>query len=145
MPWIWKAESIYGSALDTDSSSCPRRFSSRNQPPVLIVQDAGWSPEPVWALWRREKYLIPVGYRTPSSQVIQPVALPGIICFSRYKGDDIDILFLNNTEILSTHNCSHALLFYTQPVRDRNCHMTSQNISIKSVTEKSLSFPILFH
>jgi hypothetical protein len=25
------------------------------QPPVPIVEDAGWVPEPVWMLWSREK------------------------------------------------------------------------------------------
>jgi hypothetical protein len=40
------------------------------QPPVPIGQEAGWSSEPVWTLWRREN-LPSAGNRTPT---IQPVA-----------------------------------------------------------------------
>jgi hypothetical protein len=36
---------------------------------LLIGQEAGWAPEPVWTLWR-EKPLTPARNRTP---VVQPV------------------------------------------------------------------------
>jgi hypothetical protein len=34
------------------------------QPPTPIGQEAVWSPEPAWALPRREQYLGPVGNHT---------------------------------------------------------------------------------
>jgi hypothetical protein len=36
-------------------------------------QEAGWAPEPVWTLWRRETSLVLAGTKTP---VVQPVARP---------------------------------------------------------------------
>jgi hypothetical protein len=39
--------------------------------PAPIGQEAGWSPEPVWMMYRREKPLAPAGIQT---QTIQPVA-----------------------------------------------------------------------
>jgi hypothetical protein len=39
-------------------------------PPVPIVQEAGWAPEPVWTQRLEEKFSAPVGDRTP---VVQPV------------------------------------------------------------------------
>jgi hypothetical protein len=35
--------------------------------PVTIKLEAGWAPEPVWALWRREKSLAPEGVNHFSS------------------------------------------------------------------------------
>jgi len=32
--------------------------------PVPIEQEAGWAPEPVWMLWRKEKILASAGNRT---------------------------------------------------------------------------------
>jgi hypothetical protein len=39
-------------------------------PPVPIVQEAGWAPEPVWTQKLEEKSFAPPGDRTP---VVQPV------------------------------------------------------------------------
>jgi hypothetical protein len=39
-------------------------------PPVTIVQEAGWAPEPVWTQRLEEKSFVPAGDRTP---VVQPV------------------------------------------------------------------------
>jgi hypothetical protein len=33
-------------------------------PPVPIVQEAGWAPEPVWTQRLEEKFFAPTGYRT---------------------------------------------------------------------------------
>jgi hypothetical protein len=38
--------------------------------PVLIAQEAGWTPEPVLTLWRREKSLAHAGNRTPVVQTV---------------------------------------------------------------------------
>jgi hypothetical protein len=38
--------------------------------PVPIGQEVGWTPEPGWTTWRREKYC-PTGIRTPA---IQPIS-----------------------------------------------------------------------
>jgi hypothetical protein len=34
------------------------------EPPVPIGYEAGWVPEPLWTLARREKSLVPAGNRT---------------------------------------------------------------------------------
>jgi hypothetical protein len=39
-------------------------------PPVPIVQEAGWAPEPVWTHRLEEKSFAPAGDQTP---VVQPV------------------------------------------------------------------------
>ena len=40
-------------------------WSMRKDPPVPVEQEAGWTPERVWALWRGEKSLLISGNRTP--------------------------------------------------------------------------------
>jgi hypothetical protein len=42
----------------------------KDPPPVPIVQEAGWAPEPVWTQGLEEKSSDPVGDRTP---IVQPV------------------------------------------------------------------------
>jgi hypothetical protein len=32
----------------------PTVLSPKKRPPVLNGEEAGWAPEPVWELWRRE-------------------------------------------------------------------------------------------
>jgi hypothetical protein len=39
-------------------------------PPVPIVKEAGWAPEPVWTQRLHEKSFAPAGNRTP---VVQPL------------------------------------------------------------------------
>jgi hypothetical protein len=39
-------------------------------PPVPIIQEAGWSPEPVWTRWLEEKFSVFVGDRTPVVQSV---------------------------------------------------------------------------
>jgi hypothetical protein len=51
------------------SASRPSRFNPKL--PVTIGQEAGYAPEPVWTLWRRDKYLALAGTRT---RTVQPVA-----------------------------------------------------------------------
>jgi hypothetical protein len=38
------------------SYSRPGRFTPGNEPPVPTGWEAGWATEPVWTLWRREKF-----------------------------------------------------------------------------------------
>jgi hypothetical protein len=40
------------------------------QPPVPIVYEAGKAQEPVWRLWRREKFLVPAGNQTLAVQLV---------------------------------------------------------------------------
>jgi hypothetical protein len=40
------------------------------EPPVPIVQEAGWAPEPVWTQRLEEKSSAPVGDRTPAVQSV---------------------------------------------------------------------------
>jgi hypothetical protein len=56
------------SALDGDewSASRPgRALPPEKGPPVPIVREAGWAPEPVWIKWLEEKSFAPAEDRTP--------------------------------------------------------------------------------
>ena len=44
--------------------------------PVPIEEEAGWSPAPVWSVWRTEKSLIHAGIRTPDRPERSLVAIP---------------------------------------------------------------------
>jgi hypothetical protein len=64
----YSSYSFSTSALDGGewSASCPGRALPRGKdPPVPIVQEAGWAPEPVWTQRLEEKSLAPAGDRTP--------------------------------------------------------------------------------
>jgi hypothetical protein len=58
----------------------PAALSPRKETLVSIEQEAGWAPEPVWALWWREKSPAPAGTRTPNNQARSPAhwALPAL-------------------------------------------------------------------
>lgn len=47
-------------------------FTPGKQPPVSIVLEAEWVPEPVWALERRENVLAPGGDRAPTPPSVNP-------------------------------------------------------------------------
>jgi hypothetical protein len=61
------SSSFLTSALDGgEVSVTPRpRFAPGKQPPVPIVQKAGWAPEPVWTQKLEEKLFAPAWDRTP--------------------------------------------------------------------------------
>jgi hypothetical protein len=40
------------------SASRPGSFTPRKEPPVPIVQEVGWTPEPVWTTWKRGKKIL---------------------------------------------------------------------------------------
>jgi hypothetical protein len=69
----YSSYSFSTSALDEGewSASRPgRALPPGKGPPVPIVQEAGWAPEPVWTQRIEEKSFAPTGDRTP---VVQPV------------------------------------------------------------------------
>jgi hypothetical protein len=79
MPWRHVGERRYSScpfltsALDGGewSASRPgRTLPPGKGPPVPIVQEDGWVPEPVWTQGLEEKSSAPVGDRTP---IVQPI------------------------------------------------------------------------
>jgi hypothetical protein len=64
----YSSYSFTTSALDGGewSASRPgRALSPEKGPPVPIVQEAGWAPEPVWTQRIEEKSFAPAGDRTP--------------------------------------------------------------------------------
>jgi hypothetical protein len=71
----YSSYSFMASALDGGewSASRPgRAFSQEKGPPVPIVQEAGWAPEPVWTQRIEEKAFAPAGDRTPIVQSSSP-------------------------------------------------------------------------
>jgi hypothetical protein len=54
-------------------SVTPRpRFTPGKGPPVPIVQEAGWVPEPVWTQRLKEKSFVPAGDRIPIARSSSP-------------------------------------------------------------------------
>jgi hypothetical protein len=69
----YSSYSFSTSALDGgewSASRLGRALPPGKEPPVPIVQEAGWDPEPVWTQRLEEKSSAPAGDRTP---VVQPV------------------------------------------------------------------------
>jgi hypothetical protein len=63
----YSSYSFTTSALDGDEWSVTRpgrALPPGKGPPVPIVQEAGWAPEPVWTQRRKEKAFAPAGDRT---------------------------------------------------------------------------------
>jgi hypothetical protein len=47
-------------------------YPRRKDPPVTIVQEAGWAPEPVWTQRLEEKSFATAGDRTPIARSSSP-------------------------------------------------------------------------
>jgi hypothetical protein len=54
----------------------PLPFTRGMCPQVLIGQETSWASEPIWTLWRREKYLASTRNRNPGRQAGSLVATP---------------------------------------------------------------------
>jgi hypothetical protein len=52
----------------SDQLYAPAALVQGKEPPSPIGQEAGWAPEPVRTLWRRQTFLAPPGNRTPAVQ-----------------------------------------------------------------------------
>jgi hypothetical protein len=71
----YSSYSFSTSALDGGewSASRPgRALPPEKGPPVPIVQEAGWAPEPVWTQKLEEKSFAPAGNRTPIARSSSP-------------------------------------------------------------------------
>jgi hypothetical protein len=69
----YSSYSVLTSALEEGewSASRPgRALPPGKEPPVPIVQEAGWAPEPVWMQKLEEKSSVSVGDRTPAVQSV---------------------------------------------------------------------------
>jgi hypothetical protein len=69
----YSSYSFLTSALEEGewSASRPgRTLPAGKEPPVPIVQEAGWAPEPVWTQRSEEKSCASVGDRTPAVQSV---------------------------------------------------------------------------
>jgi hypothetical protein len=60
------------------SDSRTGRFNPGEGVPVPIGYEAGWDLEPVWTLWRRDKYLASPGNRAPDVLSVA-VAIPAVV------------------------------------------------------------------
>jgi hypothetical protein len=72
----YSSYSFSTSALDGGewSASRPgRALAPEKGPPVPIVQEAGWAPEPVWTQRTKEKIFCPCRGSNPDRPVVQPV------------------------------------------------------------------------
>jgi hypothetical protein len=73
-----RAEKRYSSfsfttlALDGGEWSALQRFTPGKGPPVPIVQEAGWAPEPIWTQMLGEKSFASAGDRTLLAQAPSP-------------------------------------------------------------------------
>jgi len=61
VPLILNLGTRRGSAVNFTS----RLLFSMERTPIPTEQDAGWTPQPVWSFWRREKSPAPTGIRAP--------------------------------------------------------------------------------
>jgi hypothetical protein len=80
-PWRRLGERRYSSysfstsAIDVGEWSASRpghALPPGKGPPIPIVQEAGWAPEPVWAQRLEEKSSAPAGDRTPNARSSSP-------------------------------------------------------------------------
>jgi hypothetical protein len=80
-PWWRLGERRYSSysfltsALDGGewlASRLGRALLRGKDPPVPIVEEAGWAPQPVWTQRLEEKYFAPAGDRTPITRSSSP-------------------------------------------------------------------------
>jgi hypothetical protein len=67
---MYSSYSFTTSALDGGEWSASRP--GRALPPVPIVQEAGWAPEPVWTQRLEEKLFAPAEDRTPVARSSSP-------------------------------------------------------------------------
>jgi hypothetical protein len=70
----YSSYSFLTSALDGVSGQrhTPAALCPEERTPVPIVQEAGWTPEPVWTQTIEEKSFAPAGDQTPIAQSFSP-------------------------------------------------------------------------
>jgi hypothetical protein len=83
----------------------PLPFKTREGPPLPVEEQAGWAPEPVWTIWKREQSLALSGIRMPSLPVRVLVSVP--LTLSRLPDDDDDDD--DDDDIVGTNNNSFNL------------------------------------
>jgi hypothetical protein len=70
------------------------RFTPGKGPPVLIEQEAGWAPEPVWTQKLQEKFSASVGDRTPLVQSVIRHFPDGTVLTTLLYGEENKIIKL---------------------------------------------------
>jgi hypothetical protein len=83
--WMYRSTFFLTSVLVAGewSVSRPSRFTPGKEPPVPIVKEVGWTPEPVWTTWRSFKFLTLPGpeprplSRPAGSQSLYRLRYPG--------------------------------------------------------------------
>jgi hypothetical protein len=70
--WRYSSTNLdLGTRWTSGQLHAPTALPPEKEPPIPIGKEAGWTPESVWMLRRREKYLTPAGNRTPA---VHPLA-----------------------------------------------------------------------
>jgi hypothetical protein len=77
--------------MEVVSFATPAALPSGKKFLVPIVQEAAWTPEPVWKRWQRDKFLPPVGTWTPDHPASSPalyhwaIPAPNAYIYTRVK------------------------------------------------------------
>jgi len=59
--WEWKTPHIISKHYEMSDSTTPGCFNPRKMPLLTTGLEAGFTPQPLWTLWKRTKSFVPMG------------------------------------------------------------------------------------